>query len=182
MYSFIVLPVLALYLYIAYRAAGAAFRSTPHRTLRIVYPVLALLGLALLPFADIIYPRWKLNQLCETEAKTEILATTTLPAEFFNSDGAIVRSQGNPKSVDWSRLGPVLRITGDERAEGKTGVTRTLFRLVDYRSRKVLVLQTSFLYRGGWIRLTSTGVGAASCPEGPLIEDILSKVVSKSEN
>jgi hypothetical protein len=180
MYSFIVLPALALYLYLAWKAMGAAYRSTTHPVLKFAYPSLALAVLAVLPFADIIYPRWKLAQLCATEVKTEILATTTLPAEFFNIDGTLVTRSKNPFDLNWERLGVVLKLEGDERKIGAGGIVKISRRVVDKRNGKVLVSQEYLRYRGGWIRTSSSGFGATACLPDASIESQLVRAVSRA--
>jgi len=179
MYSFIVLPALALYLYLAWKAMGAAYRSTTHPVLKFAYPAVALAVLAVLPFADIIYPRWKLAQLCATEAKTELLSTTVLPPQYFGSDGSLLHRNADPLNLDWGRLKPVLGIETSEVNVGFMGVRRTSFSVVDQRTGVALVRRTSFLYRGGWLGFTNTGFGEAQCEPTSRFESALVAAVKR---
>ncbi len=179
MYSFIVLPALALYIALAYAVASAAYGRAKSVPLKIVYPLLVLAIMAFLPFADIVYPRWKLSQLCATEAKTEILATTTLPAEYFSANGNLVARQGNSFQPDWARLRNVLRFesTGSELAS--TGVHKSVFSIIDVRTKTVLIQQIWFNYRGGWLRTSSAGFGAKQCPPDVPIEQVLERAIKR---
>lgn len=179
MYSFIVLPALALYLYLAWKAMGAAYRSTRHPVLKFAYPAVALAVLAVLPFADIIYPRWKLAQLCATEARTEVVTTTTLPAEYFGKDGRLVSRDGNPLDLDWGRLKPVLKVLGDEETVAFGGVRKLTQKVIDQRNGQLLVVQTYFLYRGGWIAFTEQGLGRGKCLPPETLEETVGRAVGR---
>lgn len=181
MYSFIVLPALALYLYLAWKAMGAAYRSTRHPVLKFAYPAVALAVLAVLPFADIIYPRWKLAQLCATEAKTELLAMAKLPVEYFNSDGTLLFRNGNPLNIDWDRLKPILKLQVTGAEVGSSAVRRISEAVIDVRSGRPLLVRSWFSYSGGWLGFTNTGFGKASCAPPVALQQEVMAVVGKAE-
>lgn len=180
MYSFIVLPALALYLFLAWKAMGAAYRSTSNPILKFIFPSIALVALVLLPFADVAYSRIRMSHLCKTEPQLELLGKISLPAAFFPQDGSISTIVNSSGGVDWNHLKTFIRREYEVGYDlGVPSVERVVEKLVDVNSKKIVARQINLIYRGSWLRFSGIGFGAIECYPEKRLHQVLHLIVVK---
>jgi hypothetical protein len=140
---------------------------------KVVGAAVAVVLLAL-PTADGIWGNFRLHALCDSVPRTELLGTVVIPKTLLGvrNRPPQLDEYGN---VDWKQLATYVKHGSAESTVETLGirmqkVTDVLVRVSD---GEAVARMTHFYYRGGWLRTSSDGVGAASCTPDVGLESLL---------
>ena len=178
MMSLFILVLGALYIILALWLSGRSTRLIHNTVARLGTLILLFAVLVVLPIADGIWGNYQLRRICATELRTQVLGTVSIPASLLDSDGKPKKLDGY-NSVDWAKLRPYVYYTGIDMQPAIPGAdirgtTWVLVRTVDGAR---IVEQSSFYYRGGWLKTNGDGPGAGACSSEPTLEAVLPTIV-----
>jgi len=143
--------IFVILLLVAIVVAGLAATRIKRGPMKILASIGIFLVVTLLPFADAVYGRIYLDQLCKTKAGAKVYHIIDLPKEYWDAEGKprFLRPNGD---LDKAMLGANFREPAIKRSYiAALGLDEYRHQVVDTSTDRIVGEVINFMHWGGWI-------------------------------